>query len=454
MNLPLPILRELMKIQLSDHFTYGRLFRFVGPSTLMMVFTSLFNTIDDGFFVSNFVGKDAFVAINIMAPITMVMAAVAFMLGAGGNALVSRLLGEQKRAEANASFSSIVYFSMLASIGMALFGLLLLDPYCRLMQAEDAVYENCVQYALFAFSGAIVFVLQGVFQTFFITAERPTLAMGLTIASGVCNIVFDILLIVVLKLGISGAVLATLSGPLVTSVIPLVYFALGRNPTLRLVKARIRLAEIGRACYMGISQLISNLSMGLVSMVFNFQLMRVAGDDGVAAYGVIMYLSFVFVSVFIGYSTGVSPIVGYHFGAKNTAELRSLYQKSLRITGVLSIVLTALAFVTAVPCSMVFVSYDAALLALTVEGYRIYGLSFLFAGFGIFIGGFFTSLSDGFTAGAISFMRTIVLQIGTVLLMPLLWGLYGIWYAPVAAEALATAVAFAFAILKRPKYGY
>ncbi len=443
-----------MKIQLSDHFTYGKLLRFVGPSAVTMIFTSLFSVIDDGLFVSNFVGKDAFVAINIMIPITMVFSAIAFMLGAGGNALVSKLLGEQQKQKAAECFSAIVYFTIIVYIATTILGLVLLKPYCLLMGAKGAVYDLCIQYGLVAFPCSFAFLLQGIFQTFLVTDERPTFAMVLTIVSGVCNILFDILLIVVLKLGIVGAVLATVSGPFVTSVIPLFYFIFHKNGTLHLVKTRINLREIGKICALGVSQLISNLSMGLVSMVYNYQLMRLAGDNGVAAYGVIMYLSFIFLSAIIGYSSGIAPIIGFHYGANNTDELKSLYKKSMLIITGMSIFLTVLAYLTAVPFSKVFVSYDPILLDMTVEAYQIYGISFLFAGFGIFASSLFTSLSDGLTAGIISFARTMFFQIGAVLIMPLIWGVYGVWYAPVVAEILATAVAFFFCITKRKKYHY
>ncbi len=446
--------KDKTPIQLSDHFTYSRLFRFTVPSAIMMIFTSLFMVIDDGLFVSNFVGKDAFVALNIMSPVLGLSMAVAFMLGAGGNAYVSKLMGEQKYQAAAECFSAIVYFTIFVSIVMTVLGLLLLEPFCNLMGAKGNVYDECIRYAWVIFPCGIVFLLQGLFQTFLITAERPTFAMVLTIVSGVCNIVFDILLIVVLEWGIVGAALASASGPLIAAVVPMIYFVFAKDSTLHLVKAKINLAQMGKVSYLGISQLITNLSMGLVSMVFNYQLMNLVGDDGVAAYGVIMYLAFIFVAAFIGYSNSVAPIVGYHFGADDWAELKNIFGKSMKIIGVLSIILTALAYLTAKPFSMIFVSYDAALLDMTVGAYRIYGISFLFAGFGIFAGSFFTALNDGVTAGIISFVRTMVFQVGTVLVMPMIWGIYGIWYAPVVAEVLATIVAMAFCFAKAKKYQY
>ncbi len=443
-----------MKIQLSEHFTYSKLFRFVGPSVIMMVLTSIFTTIDDGLFVSNFVGKDAFVALNIMTPILTVISAIGFMLGAGGSALVSKLLGEKKEQHAVICFSITVYFTVISAVIMSVAAFLLLKPYCALMGAEGKVYENCVKYASVGLPCAVAFMLQSIFQTFLITAEKPTFAMVLTIISGACNIFFDVLLMVVLDLGIVGAACATVSGPVVTSIIPLFYFVFSKKSTLRLVKTRIKLSEIGRVCWLGVSQLISNLSMGLVSMVFNYQLMTFEGNNGVAAYGVIMYLSFIFVAVFLGYSTGVAPVIGYHYGANHTDELKSLYKKSMVVTAILSLVMTVAAYFTAAPFTSIFTKEHAELFNMAVEAYRIYGISFLFAGFGIFVGSFFTALNDGFTAGAISFARTIIFQIGTVLLMPLFWGIYGVWYAPVVAEILATAVALLFCFVKRKKYRY
>lgn len=443
-----------MKIQLSDHFTYKKLLRFTIPSIVMMFLANLFNVIDDGFFVSNFVGKDAFVALNIMSPILTVFMALAYMLGAGGNSYISSLMGQHKEEQAASAFSSLVYFAALSTLGISVVCMLLIKPYCTLMGAEGAVYDNCIKYAAIALPAAVLVVIQGLLQSLLITAEKPTLAMMLTIISSASNIVFDVLLMVVFPLGITGAICATLSGPAISGIIAVIYFALTKHNKLHFVKAKINLKEIGKISGLGVSQLITNLALSIVSMVFNAQVMRYQGNDGVAAYGVIMYLSIVFIAVFTGYSTGATSIIAYHFGAKNEQEMRNVYRKSLVIIGVLSVLMTLLSYVSAKPFAQVIVGYDAAVLKMSIYAYRIYGFSFLFAGLGVFSGAFFTALDDSFTAGCISFIRTMVFQIGTVLVMPLFWGIDGIRYAPVAAEALAFFMSVVYLKLKKAKYHY
>lgn len=420
----------------------------------MMFISSLFNVIDDGFFVSNFVGKDAFVALNIMAPVLTVYMALSFMLGAGGNAYISKLLGEGKEKKAAEAFSSLVYFAAAVTVVLSGIFMLLVKPYCTLMGAEGAVYDNCVKYAVVALPAAIFVVVQGVLQSLLITAEKPVFAMALTIISSACNIVFDILLMVVFPLGITGAICATLSGPAVSAVIAAVYFAVTKKNKLHFVKAKPTLRETAKICALGISQFITNLATSIVSMVFNNRLMHYEGNDGVAAYGVVMYLSIVFTAAFSGYSTGATSIIAYHFGAGNKDETKNVYRKSLVVIGALSVILTALSFLSASPFAKVIVGYDTDLLKMSVYAYRIYGFSFLFAGLGVFAGAFFTALDDSLTAGIISFVRTMVFQIGTVLVMPLFFDVDGIWYAPVVAEVLAFALAIVYLRLKKQKYSY
>lgn len=443
-----------MKIQLSDHFTYKKLLRFTIPSIVMMFFANLFNVIDDGFFVSNFVGKDAFVALNIMSPVFTVFMSVSYMLGAGGNAYISKLLGEGKDEKATSAFSSLVYFSIILTLVISAICVLLVKPYCRLMGADGAVYDNCIKYASVALPLAVFVVVQGILQSTLITAEKPVFAMVLTIISSASNIFFDVLLMVVFPFGIIGAVCATLSGPILSALIAGAYFVFAKGNKLHFVKTKIQLKEIGKISGLGVSQLITNLALSIVSMVFNAQVMRYQGNDGVAAYGVVMYLSVVFIAVFTGYSTGATSIISYHFGAENRDEVKNVYRKSLVIIGVLSVLLTLLSFVSAKPFAQVIVGYDAAVLEMSVYAYRIYGFSFLFAGLGVFAGAFFTALDDSFTAGSISFIRTMIFQIGTVMIMPLFWKIDGIWFAPVVAEVLSFAVAVIYLKRKKAKYQY
>lgn len=444
----------MSKIGLSSHFNYQKLLRFTLPSILMMMFTSVFGVIDDGLFVSNFVGKNAFVAINIMAPILTAVGAIAFMLSSGSSAVVAKTLGEGDERRASEYFSMTVYAGVIIGVLLTVIGYPLLRPFCVLLGAEGEVLENCLTYGRILLPFITLFITQNLFSTFLVTAEKPQLAMTLTILSGVINIIFDILLMVKLKLGIVGAVCATISGTLLTSIVPLLYFLFSKESKIRLVRARIDLGILWKSCLNGLSELISNISMALVALVFNYKLMRITGNDGVAAYGVIMYLSFVFAAAFLGYGSGVAPVIGFHFGAQNKDELKNLFRKSLVVIGCFGVLLFGFSELTARLFASVFVSYDTALLDMTVHGFRIYAFSLLFMGFNLFASSFFTALNDARVSGWSSFIRTFVFQIGTVLILPLFGGLDGIWFSSVAAEVLALAVNVGFFVRNAGKYGY
>lgn len=443
-----------MKIEISEHFDYKKLLRFTLPSIGMMMFSAAFSVIDDGFFVSNFVGKDAFVALNLMSPIITVIGAIGYMLGTGGNAVISKVLGEQEPDKANEYFSLLTYFTVAVSFLLSVIGLAALKPFCIAIGAEGVVLENCLTYGWLILPFAVFFLLQGIFQSFLITAGNPKLAMIVTCVSGASNIVFDVLLIVVLKLGIVGTVLATLSGAVLSTVIPVLYFAMAKNRNLRFVKAKMSWQVLSRTCVNGASELVTNLSMGLTTVLYNYQLMRISGNNGVAAYGAIMYIAYIFQSAFMGYSMGVAPVIGYNHGAKNDDELKNVFAKSLVVLGVMSIVLFLAAELTAVPFSGVFVRSDKELWNMTVHGFRIFSVMFLFSGLNIFGSGFFTALDDGLISGVLALTRTLVLQIITVFVLPLLFKLDGVWLASPVADVIMLGVTIFMFAKMRKKYRY
>ena len=442
-----------MEIRLSDHFTYGKLLRFTAPSVVMMIFTSVYGVVD-GIFVSNFVGKTPFAAINLIMPFLMMFGGLGFMVGTGGSALVAKTLGEGERERANGLFSMLIWLSLAVAASLAVTGMVVIRPISMALGARGEMLENCVLYGRFLMVSLPAFILQNEFQSFLITAERPKLGLVVTVAAGVTNIVLDALFIVVLDWGIAGAAVATTISQLVGGVVPLVYFLCPNQCLLKLTRPIFDAKALLKTCTNGSSELMTNLSMSLVNMLYNIQLMRFAGENGVAAYGVIMYVNFIFISVFLGYSIGSAPIVGYHFGANDPTELKNLYRKSLCIISVLSAALTVLALLLSQPLSAVFVGYDAVLLDMTRRAFVIYSVSFLLAGFNIFGSSFFTALNDGLVSAVISFLRTMVFQTSAVLLLPLVWGLDGIWLSIVAAELLALGVTvFCFARFKG-KYQY
>ena len=440
-------------IRLSDHFSYSKLLRFTLPSICMMVFTSIYGVVD-GLFVSNFAGKTPFAAINLVMPFIMILGGMGFMIGTGGTALVSKLMGEGKKDEANSTFSMMVLFTLLLGIVLSAVGFLTMRPVSYFLGATDAMIDDCVLYGRIVTGFTFAFMLQNVFQSFFIAAEKPRLGLIVTVAAGVTNMVLDALFIAVFNWGVAGAAIATGLSQCVGGVLPLIYFLRPNDSLLRMRPTSLHLRPILQACGNGSSELMSNISSSLVGMLYNFQLMRLIGEDGVSAYGVLMYVQFIFVAIFIGYSIGCAPVVSFHFGAQNHSELKSLLRKSTLLMASGGVLLTIAARLLAAPLARLFVGYDAGLFELTSHAFRLFSWSFLLAGFNIFASGFFTALNNGAISAAISFLRTLVFQTASVLILPLLLDVDGIWWAITVAEIFAFLISLMFLYLKRNKYHY
>ena len=442
-------------IRLSDHFNYSRLLKFTAPSIAMMVFTSIYGVVD-GFFVSNFAGKTPFTAVNLIMPVLMIVATVGFMFGTGGTAIVAKTMGEGDREKANRYFSLFVYFAFGTGVVLAVAGIVFIRPIAVFLKAEGELLENCVTYATIILCALPFYVLQLLFQSFFVTAEKPHLGLAVTISSGVTNMVLDAVLVILLpqEYKLAGAAIATAMSQLVGGVAPLVYFFRKDSSLLKLTSTRFDGRAIVKAATNGSSEFMSNVSMSIVAMLYNSRLMEYAGEDGVAAYGVMMYVSMIFSAAFIGYSIGTAPVVGYHDGAKNHAELKSVLRKSLIIIGAFGAAMVAAAQILAWPLAKMFVGYDDNLVDMTISGFRIFALSFVFTGFAIYSSGFFTALNDGLTSALISFLRTLVFQVAAVMILPEIWDLNGIWISIVAAEVMAVLLSVIFLITKRKKYHY
>ncbi len=440
-------------ISLSDHFSYRRLLRFTLPSIIMLVFTSIYGVVD-GFFVSNYVGKTAFTAVNFIMPFLMILGSFGFMFGTGGGALIAKTLGEGKSEKANATFSLIVYGSFACGVVVALLGIAFLRPIAMALGAEGKMLEESIVYGRIILLAIPAYILQYEFQCLFATAGKPTLGLLVTIAAGVTNMVLDYVFVAVFAWGLVGAAAATALSQCVGGILPLIYFFSKNSSALRLGKTKMDGRAIAQTCINGSSELMSNIAMSVVSMLYNAQLLHYAGEDGVAAYGVLMYVSLVFQAIFIGYATGTSPIISFHYGAQNHAELKSLLKKSLVLIGIFAVAMFASALALAKPLALLFVGYDEGLLALTVRAFGIFSFSFLFSGYAIFSSSFFTALNDGLVSAAISFLRTLIFQIAAVLIFPLIWEVDGIWLSIVAAEVMAVAVGVLFLVAKRKKYQY
>ncbi len=440
-------------IQLSDHFNYRHLLRFTFPSIMMLVFTSIYGVVD-GFFVSNYAGKTPFAAVNFIMPLLMLLGCAGFMFGTGGGALIAITLGSGNPRKANELFSMIVYASIFCGVVLAAAGIIFLRPLALLMGASPELLPGCLTYGRIILTALPFYVLQYEFQCLFATAGKPKLGLIVTAAAGMTNIILDALLVAVLHWGLEGAAGATALSQFVGGVIPLCYFGRSNTSSLRLVKCRFQRQALLKTCANGSSELMSNISMSLVSMLYNMQLMKYAGEDGVAAYGVLMYVSLIFQAVFLGYSVGAAPVASYHYGAGGYGELKGLLRKSLILIGIFSVFMFIAGQTLAMPLSLLFAGYDPGLLEMTVQAFSIFSFSFLFSGFAIFGSSFFTALGDGVTSALISFLRTFIFQCSAVLAFPLIWSLDGIWFSTVAAEVMAVAATALFLSAKRNKYHY
>ena len=442
-----------MKIKLSDHFTYSKLLRFVFPSIIMMVFTSIYGVVD-GLFVSNFAGKTAFASINLVMPFVMILGGIGFMIGTGGTALVSKVLGEGKKEKANKIFTMMIIFTLLLGALLSVIGVISMPWVSKFLGATEEMMADCVLYGRIVTGFTVAFMLQNVFQSFLIAAEKPKLGLLATVLAGIANMALDAIFIIVFKWGVAGAAIATGLSQCVGGIFPLIYFLRKNSSLLRLTKTKLEIKPILNACGNGSSELMSNISSSVVSMIYNFQLMKYVGEDGVSAYGVLMYVQFIFVAIYIGYAIGCAPITGYHFGARNNNELKNMLRKSSFLSAVSGVVLTILAIALSSPLAKLFVGYDKELYELTRHAFRLFAYSFLLAGFNIFTSSFFTALNNGAVSAAISFMRTLIFQTSSVLILPIFLGVDGIWWAITVAEFFAFILSLIFLFAKRKKYNY
>lgn len=442
-----------MEIGLSEHFTYRKLIKFTIPTIIMMIFTSIYGVVD-GLFISNYTGSNAFASINLIMPAIMILGTIGFMLGTGGSAIVSKTLGEGENEKANKYFSMFIYLEVILGFIFTIVGLIFLEPVAKLLGATEDMMNDCLTYGRILLIGIVPFILQNSFQSFIVVAEKPKFGLVVTIIAGVTNMVLDFLFIGIFKWGVAGAAIATITSQFVGAIIPLVYFFRKNKTMLRLGKTKFEFSPIFNACTNGSSEMVTNLSMSLVSILFNKQLMEFAGANGVSAYGVIMYIGFLFVGTYVGYSVGTAPIISYHYGAKNKEEVKGLLHKSIKLLGIVAVVMTILAEILAKPLASIFVGYDKELLDLTVNAIRLYSLSYIISWFNIFASSFFTALNDGFVSALISFMRTLVFQVIVILILPKLFELNGVWLAVTVAEILAIIVSISCFVKNRKKYEY
>lgn len=419
----------------------------------MMVFTSIYGIVD-GLFISNVEGDTAFSAVNLIIPVTMAIGAIGFMFGAGGSALVSKTLGEGDKDKAQSIFTAIVIINAAVGFAISVLTFIFIEQIVTLLGATPEMKDYAVKYGRIILIGEIAFMTQNLFQNFFIVAERPHLGFIVTVGAGVTNMILDAVMVAVLRLGVDGAAIATVTSQVVGSVIPIIYFAKKNTSLLRFRKPAFRTDYIFKTVTNGFSEFLSNVSASFVSMVYNKQLMSYRGQDGVTAYGIIMYASFIFAAVFIGYAIGTAPIIGYNYGAQNHNELKNVFKKSMILNFATGIVMTTLSVVFAKLLCSIFVGYNPALLDFSAQAMRIFSIGFIFMGLNIFTSSFFTALNNGLISAIVSAFRTLVCQLVMVFTLPIIWGVDGIWISIVAAEALALCLEIVFLITNRKKYHY
>lgn len=442
-----------MKIELSEHFTYKKLIRFTLPTIVMMIFTSIYGVVD-GLFISNVVGSNAFASINLIMPAIMIIGTIGFMIGTGGSAIISKTLGEGDEKKANNYFSMFIYLEILLGILFTIIGLIELEPVTKLLGATEEMMNDCITYGRILLIGIVSFILENSFHSFIVVAGKPRFGLVISIISGITNMILDYILIYILRLGVTGAALATVISQIVGALIPFIYFLRKNDTLLRIQKARFELSPIIKACTNGSSEMVTTLSISLVNILYNMQLMKLAGSNGVSAYGVIMYIGFLFIGTYVGYSVGSAPIISFHYGAKNKDELKNLLIKSLKLLGISALVMTVMAELLSKPFAYIFVSYDKELLDITVNAIRLFSISYIINWFNIFASSFFTALNNGLISAIISFLRTLVFQTALILILPMFWGINGIWLAVVFAELISLAVSIICIISNRKKYGY
>lgn len=440
-------------IQLSDHFTYKRLFRFTYSAILMLIFTSIYGIVD-GFFVSNFVGKNEFVALNYIYPVLSILGSIGFMFGTGGTALISKYFGENNPKKANEIFSMNTYISFLIGIVLAIISYIFLPDIAYLLNARDELLDNAVLYGRIIIIALPFYILQYEFQALFSTSGKPKMGFIVTLLAGVTNMILDAVFIKVFNLGLAGAAIATAISQFIGAIIPIIYYARKNSSLLKLGKFVFDGKALLKTCTNGSSEFLSNISMSIVSMLYNYQLKVYAGDNGVAAYGVLMYVSLIFQSIFIGYSIGVAPIVGYNYGSQNDDEMKNIFKKSIIIISIFSVLMFMFGEFLSTPFAKLFTSYDLELLEITKNAFKIFSFCFLFSGFSIFSSSFFTALNNGAISAIISFMRTMVCQLITVIVLPIFFELNGIWFSIVIAEVFSLIISFIFLITNKKKYNY
>lgn len=422
-----------MSHSINQDITPAGLLKFAAPSIVMMVFMSLY-TIVDGIFVSRFLGSNALSSLNIVYPVISVAIALSTMLGTGGSAIISKYLGEGKNERAREALTQFVVLTLLLSFVLLILSEMFLTPISRLLGASDVLLADCRLYLGASMLFAPACMLQAVFQSFLVTAGRPGLGLLLMTGAGICNMILDYVLIVPCQMGIAGAALATGIGQCIPAVCGLCFFLFTRQD-LRFCRFTFSAKEILDACYNGSSEMVSQLSNAVITFLFNIVMMSLAGEHGVAAITILLYGQFLFNAVYLGFSIGISPVIGFQYGAGDRTKLRKIYRISFLSVAISSVVIVAAAICFS-PTIVAIFTKDQRTFELASVGFRLFAVNFLFSGINITSSGFFTALSNGKVSALISFSRTLVFIVISLLILPRILGITGAWIAIPVAEFL------------------
>lgn len=445
-------------ISLSEHFTYPKIFKIVIGPVLMMIFSSFYSVVD-GIFLSAYAGDGAFSGVNLIFPYIMILGGVGFMLGTGGVALVTKTLGEGDKKKANSYFSLVLYFAIALGVIITIVGYFTVEPFARMMASlsssnTDLMIDAAIRYGHTMVLGITLFMLQNIFQSFFSGAEKPLMGFVFIAGAGILNILLDWLFVGVLSMGVEGAAYATIIGQFVGGVLPILYFSLYKKLPFKLGKCKLEIKPLLKIMGNGSSEFVSNIASSIVSVCYNMQLLRYIGPDGVSAYGVCMYMNYLFMAIFLGYSVGVAPIIGYNYGAQNHDELHNVFKKSLIIIGIVGFCMLGLGEGVGPIFASVFANGNEHLNQIATKAMRIYSFVYLTAGFSIFGSAFFTGLNNGLISAIISIVRALIFELSMVWLLPIGMGGDGIWLASPLAEIASTIITVYFYIHEQKKYKY
>lgn len=447
------IIMEKTHNGIAQEFNLISLLRFVAPTVVMLVFMSLYQMVD-AVFVSKFVGENALSALNIVYPFPSIVIAVSIMLATGGSAIIARNMGEGKEKEAKENFSFIVLVGAVIGVAIATAGILFIEPLIYMLGATPSLYDYCYEYLFILVLSVPLSVFQMLFQSFFVTAGKPHLGLTLTVLGGVSNIVLDYVFIVLCGFGVSGAALATSIGYSIPGLFGLIYFAVSRKGTLYFVKPVFRWGVLFKCCINGSSEMVNNLAVAVTTFLFNVLMLKYEGEAGVAAITIVLYAQFLMTSAFMGFSSGIAPVVSFNYGSGNVRQLKKIFKISVWVIAVVS----AAVFVIAETCSdvviMVFTPAGSEVFGLTKYGFAIFSFSFLCTGMNIFASALFTAFSNGKISAILSFLRTFVFLTACLLFLPLFWGVDGIWLAVPVAEVMALFVSVYYLVRFKKVYQY